>query len=382
MKKINKDILNLVHYLTHSKSLTREQQARRDMLFAMFSSIEEKKKPQHQSGKHHQSANQTDLKICTIHSPLKVFSFLRHFSINNTALKYTTHNWDKNPDDNSYPYNKFEDFNTEYKRLLQDNKPNLQDLYDLKKHLWSIIKNFLLQKEPIFSWSEFNLKIGYNKYVEEWMNHNPGLQPASMPISAFPKEYQPKGLINGKVLSYFSDVIGIFKQCIEFRDNDLFLAVKKIFKSPDHTLDKKELDSLKGRAIYTDTELVKDALRIIAANIFQRSMYPEIKISCKSETIGDNKVVVLRILQIGSYSNRDINDPKIKAAKEEGDFYRIKSKLTNLCDFAIESNFRIKNTLRHCRINFLSSDNNAKDIVLIEDRECQGFSYLLTFYTV
>ena len=110
MKKINKDILNLVHYLTHSKSLTREQQARRDMLFAMFSSIEEKKKPQHQSGKHHQSANQTDLKICTIHSPLKVFSFLRHFSINNTALKYTTHNWDKNPDDNSYPYNKFEDF--------------------------------------------------------------------------------------------------------------------------------------------------------------------------------------------------------------------------------------------------------------------------------
>ena len=212
------------------------------------------------------------------------------------------------------------------------------------------------------------------------MDANPGLQPASMPIYAFPKELQPKGLINGKVLSYFSDVIDIFKHCIEFRDNDLYISIRKIFKSSDHYIDRDGLNTIKGRSIYTDTELVNDALRIIAGNIFQRAMYPNIKIDCKLDALNDKKSIQLRILQVDSFSNRDINDEKIKAKNEEGDIHRIKEKLRDLCDFAVESKFRIGNDIRHCRINYLSSNDNSEDIVYLNDKECEGFTYILNFY--
>ena len=103
----------------------------------------------------------------------------------------------------------------------------------------------MIQDNPKYTWGEHKLKIGYNKYVGEWMSANTDHQPASMPLSSFPEEIQPKGLINGKVLTYFSDIIELFKRCIEFRDNDLYISVWKIFKSADHNIDKKELECQK-----------------------------------------------------------------------------------------------------------------------------------------
>ena len=210
------------------------------------------------------------------------------------------------------------------------------------------------------------------------MDSNPGLQPANMPITAFPKEFQPKGLIKGKVLSYFSDIIELFKHCIEFRDNDFLLSVTKLFKNSDYHVVKNGLEDMQG--VFTDTELVKDALSIIAGNL--RPMYPDVIINCSSYVVDGAKVVEVRILQKGSFSYRNIDDGKIKAVSGEGDFYRIKGKLFNLCDFAVESNFKVGNDLRHCRINYLSSDNNIEDIVFIDDKECEGFTYVLTFYVL
>lgn len=381
MKKTNQDIQDFVYYMTHSKSLTRKQQARRDVLLARDLSMPELGDSSAKRIKD-DNKNPSNNKICEFHEPQRVFEFLHKFTTNNTALKYTTHFWDKNPKDDKYPYEDFEVFKSKYKDDLESGDCNLSSIYASCEHLWAIVRNFLIQDTPKYPWSEHKFKIGYNKHVGEWMAANPDHQPASMPLSAFPEEIQPKGLINGKILSYFGDVIEIFKRCIEFRDNDLYLSVWKIFKSADHNIDKKELESLKGRAIYTDTELVKEALRIIAGNIFQRPMYPELKISCESSTCGDEKTVQLRILQIGSYSNRDVNDSKMKASAEEGDFHRIKDKIRNLCDFAVESKFRIGNEIRHCRINYLSSKENTNDIDFIDDAECEGFTYILTFYTV
>lgn len=379
MEKINRDIRDFVYYMTHSKSLTIEQKKKIDLLLARDLSMPKVDKSISKSVENDE--NPLNTRICEFHEPQKVFEFLHKFTLNNTALKYTTHFWDKNPSDDKYAYDNFDDFKSKYKEDIEQGENNLDSIYPLCVHLWEIVKNFLMQDDPKYSWSEHKIKIGYNKYVKEWMNANPGIQPASMPIPAFPKELQPEGLINGKVLSYFSDVIILFKHCIEFRGNDLYLSALKIFKSSDHILNKKDLETLKGCAIYTDTWLVKEALRIIAGNVIQRSMYPELKISCQTLTNGENKVTQLRVLQVNSFSNRDIKDAKIKASSTEGDFSRIKDKLKNLCDFSIESKFRIGNDFRHCRINYLSSDKNTEDIVFLDNEECQGFTYILTFYT-
>lgn len=375
MEKENKDIKDFVYYMTHSKSLTREQQAKRDSLLAR--DLSSQKKEDFLSVKEKQSNN----KICEYHEPQKIFNFLHKFTINNTALKYTTHFWDKNPSDDKYAYEDYADFKSKYIMDLKEGDINIDYLYNACNHLWKIVKNFLIPDKHNYSWSEHIIKIGYNKYVGEWMKANPGKQPASMPISAFPKEFHPNRLVNGRVLSYFSDVIDIFKHCIEFRDNDLYLAVRRIFKSSDHNVDKNKLDSLKGCVFYTDTELVKEALRIIASNVFQRPMHPDLNISCKLSSAGEYKVIELRILQANSFSNRDINDAKIKASSTEGDLNRIKNKLRNLCDFSVESKFRIGNDFRHCRINYLSSKENTEDIVYLDNEECLGFTYILTFYT-
>ena len=378
MEKISQDIKQLVYYMINCKSLTREQRLKRDYLLArdLSMSISDS------ASINKYEENRPNIGICEFHEPQKVFEFLHKFTINNTALKYTTHFWDKNPETDKYAYDSLEDFKSKYKEDLESGDCKFSSIFSSCEHLWAIVKNFLIQDTPQYTWSEHKFKIGYNKYVGEWMSANPDHQPASMPLSSFPEEIQPKGLINGKVLSYFSDVIELLKRCIEFRDNDLYISVWRIFKSADHNIDKKELESLKGRAIYTDTELVKDALRIIAGNIFQRPMYPKLKISCESSTYGEEKTVQLRILQVGSYSNRDVNDSKMKASAEEGDFHRIKDKIRNLCDFAVESKFRIGNEIRHCRINYLSSKENTDDIDFIDDAECEGFTYILTFYTV
>ena len=377
MEKINRDIRDFVYYMTHSKSLTIEQKKKIDLLLARDLSMPKADKSISKSVENDE--NPLNTRICEFHEPQKVFEFLHKFTLNNTALKYTTHFWDKNPETDEYKYKKLEAFKADYTKELEKYSFNFTTFKP--DHLGKIIKNFLNPDESKnFPWSEHKLKIGYNKYIGEWMDANPGLQPASMPIYAFPKELQPKGLINGKVLSYFSDVIDIFKHCIEFRDNDLYISIRKIFKSSDHYIDREAANTLKGRSIYTDTELVNEALRIIAGNVFQRPMYPNIKIDCKLDVLNDKKAVQLRILQMGSFSNRDINDEKIKAKSEEGDFYMIKEKLRNLCDFSVESKFRIGNDIRHCRINYLSSNDNTEDIMYLNDKECEGFTYILIFY--
>ena len=375
-KSVNPNIRDFVYYMIHNKGLTKAQQAKIDKLLSESLNTKHSNNPSPTP-----PIKKSNLNICTTHFPKKIVSFLHKFTDKQyEALKYTTHTWDKDPDKEEYPFKDFEDFKSKYQKNLEDGQYTLSDMHDLCEHLWRTIRNFLINNEAQYPWSEYKLKLGYNKYLREWMNANPGLQPASMPISAFPKEIQPNGLINGRVLSYFGNVIDIFKHCIEFRDNDLFKYVKNVFTNPDFKLDMPLLETLRGRTFYTDTELVKEALRLIAGNIFHRSEYPELKISTQLVNIDKSDAIELRILHVNSFSNKDINTPKIKAISDEGDLSRIKSKLTNLCDFSVESTFRIDGNLRHCRINYLSSKEKEEGIVLLDDIECEGFTYILTFY--
>ena len=372
-----KELQEFIYFLTRSKQLSRAQQRRRDSLLARdFFASTEKRPAINKSGA-------LDVGQCLLHNTTIIVNFLHQFTESGSlALKYTTHLWDKNNETGEYPYHNFSEFKESYLKILNDKEARpLENIRSLCMHLWQIISNFLINDEPKYPWSEFKLKIGYNKYLKEWMDANPNVQPFSMPISAFPKEIQPKR-INGKTLIYFNDVVDVFKHCIEFRDNDLYYSTKQIFsENPDFKLNQVLLETLKGRSIYTDTELVKDAMRIIAHNIFPRSEFPKLEISANLVNDEVGQRIILKILQLDSYSEKDILDPKIVAVVGDGDINRIKSKLINLCDFSIESRFRINGVSTPCRINYLSSNSDNMDKVnLIDESMCRGFAYILTFY--
>jgi len=387
----NREKQYFLSFILHNKSLTRAQIKKRDLLLARCCSsdiIDSEDNMNSLTTDYSSTTLTSDItsqNTSTHHTPQRIVAFLHQFTDNNTlALKYTSHFWDRKTDTGEYPYASFDEFKKEYLKILEAAEGHpLDEIRLLCNHLWQIIRNFLVNDDAKYSWSQYKLKIGYNQYLKEWMDTNPGNQPFSMPISTLPEIFQPKSLINGKMLIYFSDVVDIFKRCIEFRDNDLFFSVKEIFKSsPDHIINQEQLSTLRGRSFYTDTELVKDALGIIARNIFQRSEYPNIKISSKLITENDNEAIQLRILQEASFADKDINDAKIVAKGGEGDLCRIKERLLNLCDFSIESRFRINEELKHCRINYLSSSSTLLPRVEeIEAEQCPGFTYILTFYS-
>ena len=384
----NLDKQYLLYFILNNKNLSRAQVRKRNSLLAR-DFLSKRKEKRNTVANDNSSPTPTienaSLEKCEKHEPNKIVAFLHQFTDNKTlALKYTSHSWDKRPDTGDYPYASFEEFKKEYLKILESPEGHpLDEIRQLCNHLWQIIRNFLVNDEPGYPWSQYKLKIGYNRYLEDWMNKHPGNQPFSMPISSFPLSVQPKNLIEGKTLVYFSEVVDIFKRCIEFRDNDLFFSVMNIFKeSPDHKLDMKLLNTLRGRSMYTDTEQVNDALKIIAGNIFHRSTFPELKISCKLISTNVGEAVQLKILQVGSFSDKDVNDSKILALDGDGDLARIKTKLSNLCDFSVESRFRINEELKHCRINYLSSvDPLPCRVEEIGGKECEGFTYILTFYS-
>lgn len=351
------------------------------------------------------------------HDPEFVSRFLHQFTEKECqALKFTTHYWDEDSESGEYNYKSFDDlkngengyrkilesgFKTldSYKALYSDvlrktayqrqYVPSLMNILHFRcEHLWKIINNFLLVDDPNkdneqwkYQWGEHKLRIGYNQYLKNWMDENPQQQPFAMPLSYLPSELIPKTLINGKQLNDFGSVVELFKHCIEFRDDDLFKAVKKIFKSSDIVVNKELLNTLKGTTFFTDTSLVKEALRIIAGNIFHRSEHPNVEIRCYSEMEANKKRITLEVLQVDSYSHRDVTDAKINPNSTEGDLATIKTKLRNLCDFSIESQFKVSGILRPLRINYLTSNyNQYKEREEITEKECRGFKYLLHFY--
>ena len=360
------ELQEFIYFFTRSKQLSKTQERKRDYLLARDYSHSEM---------HPADGNE----VVKSHNPKVVVSFLRQFTENKTlALKYTTHYWDKNSD-GKYVYDSFDEFKSQYMHILNDetNRPvsSIKGL-TYENHLWHIVWNFLVS-DTSEKWSQYNIEVGYNKYLKAWMDKNPDKQPFSMPLIDLPASMRPKLPINGKQLIYFSDVVNVFKRCIEFRDNDFYFTVKRIFsESPDFILNSTSIETLRGRSFYTDTELVINALRIIAANVFQRPQYPNLDIKCE---LSRKQIISLTITQIGSFSDKDINDSKLSVSNENGDLSRIISLLQNLCDFSVISRFRENEELKYLKIDYLS-DYTTRRLNVVSEKDCLGFAYILNFY--
>lgn len=388
---MEKEIQDFIRFFTRQKGLTKAQQARFHRLLARDCAAAEagpeaantpsKDAPARNAA---DNAAESPCRILTRHEPQTVVAFLHQFTESKTkALKFTTHYWDKNPETGEYDFPTFRDLKNACLDILNHGDRPLESIRLLCPPLWQTVRNFLVNDEAKYPWGEYRLKVGYHKYLETWMDAHPGEQPFSMPLDLLAEEIRPQSL-DGKTMVYFGDVVNVFKQSIEFRDNDLFHFVRRTFSSSDFSLDAEALRSLRGRAFYTYTASVKEALKIIAGNISCRSQFKDLHISCRLLRQGRQEYVQLRILQKESFSRRETSDPKVRAQGEEGDFCRIKALLQNLCDFSVESLFRVDGEEKHCRINYLLSPHPVEGESCgceLLPGPCPGFTYVLTFYT-
>lgn len=58
----------------------------------------------------------------------------------------------------------------------------------------------------------------------------------------------------------------------------------------------------------------------------------------------------------------------------------IKKKLVSLCDFFIESRFKIKGEKSYARIYYLKGSDISKEPEMTEIEDCDGFKYCFRFY--
>ena len=324
-----------------------------------------------------------------IHSPREIVNFLKLFSNKSSALKYTTHTWDISSD-GSFSYSSYQDFIEQcekdfYEKYRYDGNKNY--IYRYNQTLYYLIQDFLFRKEDnekYRGWGRFHVKIGYSYpkgILEKWMDENPGKQPGSMPLSVFPKELRP--IVNKKVLGNFEEISSLFKKEIQFRGNDLYNNIKKVFGSADFEVNPERLETLKGVEFYTSTWSFKTALEIVKQNIAARSSEHnnvEIWAEVHDEKNESEKYVDIFIDQLGSFSDKNVNDDKLMLRNGMGQISDIKKWLVSLCDFHVESRFMIKGKKSFARIDYLKDTDITKEPEVSNIDYCDGFKYCFRFY--
>jgi hypothetical protein len=213
------------------------------------------------------------------------------------------------------------------------------------------------------------------------MDDNPDKQPGAMPLNILPKELQP--IVNKKVLGNFEEIGLLFKKEIQFRGDDLYNDIKRIFTSTEFEVNGQKLESLQGIEFYTSTRQFKFALLLVKDNILARSSEHnkvEIYAEIHDESNEPEKYVDICIDQLGSFSDKNINDDKLMLKGNIGQIGDIKKKLISLCDFYIESRFKIKGKKAFARIEYLKEADISKEPKITEIESCDGFKYCFRFY--
>jgi len=250
-------------------------------------------------------------------------------------------------------------------------------LEELSPNLYKKIYTFLLETNPddSYSWcSKTNINIGWSSLdgLKQWCDD--GENPFSFRLSN-PVSYKV-GFKTNKITT-FEEVINLFKQEIEIREN--FKNLSTIFINQQKKLDESfnlDLSTAKlNKQFYTDVEKFSNVLDKIFADMGTRKEYLNIKVST---TELEDRSIELKITwviptQLDSSSSRSSKE-LLERVEEAGDIKEIKESLSNLCDWSVESNYEDESF----RINFLHS-NNVKDIVPLESKP-KGFTHILRFY--
>ena len=150
------------------------------------------------------------------HRPKELVSLLKKFSVNNSALKYTTHSWDAGRDAKI-----FKDLSEFLSTAKSQYEEFSRDLRGLSENLNGKIYNFLFNKEIAKSgWGDTNPKkriyFGWSSpELLEACNKDTSLNPEDYIL---PETYQVQRA--GKTLQKFKHIIDVFKNEIEVRDEN------------------------------------------------------------------------------------------------------------------------------------------------------------------
>jgi len=276
-----------------------------------------------------------------------------------TPIKYTTHLWDMNFNND---YGNFDGYMTKVTKQWEEIESELKSL---SPNIHRKVYDFLINKSPNTNWCSKDgdeISIGWSSLdgLKEWCDS--GNDPFKFELK---KSYS----VENKTISTFGDVINLFKQEIQIRnENDV---LESIFIDIEERLDGEfdgifeiETIKLKGKSFYTDVEKFKNVLDRIFSEIKKRKKFNKIIVEMKE--YDDYNYMDLTITQIGSSANRTKED--MEKISIGGDMAEIKKSLRNLCDWRIETSYEDK----FYYINYLG-DINTK----IETR---GFTHILRFY--
>lgn len=306
--------------------------------------------------------------IPVFHKPKELVALLKNFSVNDSALKYTTHSWDAGRDANM-----FKDLSEFLSIAKSQYREFSYALKGLSENLNGKIYNFLFNKEIAKSgWGDINPKkriyFGWSSpELLEACTNDISLNPEDFIL---PEKFQIQR--SGKTLQKFKHIIDVFKNEIEVRDENSALLNLILQKHDNYLISfsAPKVSNLENKTFYTDIQWLGKALDLIFEGIQKYPQHPVVEYAV---TENNNDRLVLSILHRNSFKNGlSIYDDKLNLKR--GDFSTIKDKLQNLCDWCIESEF----AEGAYRINYLVSDNENPAYEKIMSAE--GFKHILTFY--
>ncbi len=297
--------------------------------------------------------------------PQRLVRLLSNFTIDK-PIKYTTHDWDFG--ELKKEYGNFDGYMNAVKKQFDTMKTELEEL---SPNLYKKIYTFLIEENPDenYSWcSKTHINIGWSslKGLKEYCDA--GNKPDNF-ILLTPIFYE------GNDLTTFKDVINLFKQEIEIRENfknleTLFTTQKNKLGTGRNSIFNLDLSTAKlNRQFYTDVEKFSNVVDKIFGEIKIRKDFPNLEVIT---TELEDRSIEIKIVQIDSISNKSASD--LLKEIDDGDFAEIKLNLLNLCDWSIEGSFENENF----RINYLHS-NNEKEIVSFVEKP-KGFTHIFRFY--
>ena len=329
------------------------------------------------------------------HEPRKLIELLNKFGSQTDWAKWSTHIWDGDDTINSYT----ELIDGISKKNYYKNFASIQN-YNID--IWyRKIYPFLFQKKlhskngvsiP-FHWGVHKIKIGwqYPSILSDWCKENTNSQgkwtnqPFNMEL---PEEIKPNERINGVSISTFYDVVELFKKEIEFKENDLYIQIRKLISEilPKFNIDTTKLKSLRSFVAYNNTEIIMKALKRIFKNIAERSNKNNIyDIEISTTFNGEDKFYELKIIHVHSESYTPLNHKKFFSSG--GDLTALRKTLFGLCDFSIKGIFIEEDKRIFAQMDYLYDGcekidkEYSKPKVEKITEDPRGFNYILKFYT-
>jgi hypothetical protein len=336
--------------------------------------------------------------IKLVHNPIEITKFLKNFE-ENTALKFSTHIWDKT--DFLLSYSDYINKLNEEKRIYRFN-----ELFNYNRPLYNLLNYFLFipntpvkQGVPIYGWNNEDLKdvkIGWqfpNEILKNWSIENFDEQtktenkkyPMDMIV---PIDLKPSKRIKNKEINSFEDVVNIFKTEIQFRNDEdnLFKEVDFLIKKHKLTNSDSSIEKLKKLHFYTYTKGVISAFDSIFRSFEKNNeSFKDISFEVKSQ----ENCIEIQIIHLNSFPSKiiELENPNKFFS---GDSNAIINHLFSLCDYSIISKF---NNESNFEVAILFDDvfgtpdgNNLKKLDTqmkvneLKDFEVRGFSHKLKFY--